>query len=326
MTENKYYDLALKWAPINYQYIRRDKSNDYYQTKKDLLYPVNLDCYSRSDVDSDECWDTTNIRERLGKTKIENLVPVCYYAVSETESHYFVLYAFYHADDDTHPNDMEGCLVILEKQDGKEELLGMITVAHLDFWNYAYKDNLLKPSGEKFGKEERLETDDDLESMHPLIQQEEGKHGLYALGTKINIGTKIVRWFLAVLNMSPDVIVYYPWRNAFSYSVSRLKKGKGTPYDPSFYYELIDIMDERQGFFSRWEKRPNKTFTKDGKFHGDSANPPWLWKPGLVLSSDSAKIGLMWSDPAKLARESFKPANGRKEFSDKYIRKLPIPR
>ena len=326
MMENKYYDLVLKWAPINYQYIRLDEDNDYYQTKKDLLCPVNLDCYSKNDSDSNECWDTTNMRKRLSKTKIENLVPVCYYAVSETESHYFVLYSFYHADDDTHPNDMEGCLIILEKQDGNEELLGMITVAHLDFWKYTYKNNLLKISGEKFDKDEQLETDDDLESAHPLIQQEEGKHGLYALGTKINVGTKIVRWFLAVLNMSADVVVYYPGRKAIAYSVERLKKGKDTPYDPSFYYELIDIIDERQGLLKRWEKRPNETFTKDGKFYGESANPPWLWKPGFEIQSDSKEIGLMWSDPAKLARESFRPASGRKEFSVRYIRQLPIPK
>ncbi|QLH11239.1 hypothetical protein [Nitrosarchaeum sp. AC2] len=319
MTSN-YYDLALRWAPIDYQYIRLNKNPQSYETKKDLLCAVNLDCYPNST--SEECWNTENIRERLRKTLIENLTPVCYYAVSETDSHYFILYSFYHADDDTHPNDMEGCMIILEKIENGELLLGMITIAHLDFWKYSYDNNLLKSSGEQFSPDEYLETDDDVDGEHPLIQQEEGKHGLYALGTHINIGTKIVRWFLAVLNKSPDVIVYYPGKKATMYSAKRLKKGKKTPYDPSFYYELVDIFDSEQGLWERWKKRPNNTFDKDGKLHGGSANPPWLWKPGLSHSSDDA-LGMLWTNPASLVKDLFRPGIGRKEFSQRYITTWP---
>ncbi len=137
-----YSNLVLKWAPINYQFIRLDSENNNYNLKKDLVVPVYLQYYkSNNGVDLESRWDTQNIRERLRGVEIEQLVPVVYYAVAETESHYYILYSFYHADDDTHPSDMEGCLVLLEKLEMSELLLGIITVAHYDLWRYPYKGN-----------------------------------------------------------------------------------------------------------------------------------------------------------------------------------------
>ena len=137
-----YHKLAYKWAPINYQHIKLFSANGYYQTKKDLLVPIDLDFYKQKKDNLELCWDTKNIRERLRKIDIEFLLPVVYYSIAETETHYFLLYASYHADDDTHPNDMEGCLLILEKIDLNEFLLGMITVAHQDFWLYPYENSI----------------------------------------------------------------------------------------------------------------------------------------------------------------------------------------
>jgi len=323
--DNSFYSkLALKWAPINYQYIRLDTYNNYYNIKKDLIVPVNLEYYKKNkEDDTESCWDTQNIRERLRDIKIEQLIPVVYYSIAETESHYFILYSFYHADDDTHPNDMEGCLVLLEKQDYAELLLGVITIAHYDFWKYAYKYNLQYKSGREFTKKEQLEADDELESKRPLIQQEKGKHGLYALGTRINFGTKILRWLSSLLNIHPDVIVLYPNDRAAYYNIENITKGKDTPYDPSFYYELVDILDRMEGLWERWESKPNSTFDKGGKFHGGSANPPWLWKEGYRSNSiESDELGIMWLDPVKLATKLFKPGDNRKDFSQKYLRKM----
>jgi hypothetical protein len=62
-----------------------------------------------------------------------------------TDTHYFLLYCFYHADDLTHENDLEGCLVIVESKTKK--LLGMITVAHFDFYSYAVENRLQGRNG-----------------------------------------------------------------------------------------------------------------------------------------------------------------------------------
>jgi hypothetical protein len=324
-TENDFYaGLALKWAPIDYQYIRIDTNRLSYNVKKDLVVPVDLQYYRKRDnIDPESRWDTSNIRDRLNEVTIEQLKPAAYYSISETESHYYILYSFYHADDDTHPNDMEGCLVILEKQETSQFLLGIITVAHYDFWLYPYKNNLLNKFGEEFAGEQQLEVDEELDSKRPLIQQEKGKHGLYALGTKINVGTKLVNWFYALLGIHPDVIVLYPNEEAFPYSIENLNKGKNTPYDPSFYYELVDILDPKEGLWERWKNRPNSTFAADGKFHGGSANPPWLWKEKEWLKfSQDIELGLMWQDPAELVSKVFRPGLKRKPFSTKYIRKM----
>jgi hypothetical protein len=155
----------------------------------------------------ESCWDTKNIRERLRKIDLEFLLPVVYYSVAETETHYFILYAFYHADDDTHPNDLEGCLLILEKMDLNEVLLGMITVAHHDFWLYSYENSIKEASGKEFPEGYNLEVDVSIDFIRPLIQQEVGKHGLNALGTKINRFTKILNRLRFLLSIYPDVVV-----------------------------------------------------------------------------------------------------------------------
>jgi tetratricopeptide (TPR) repeat protein len=315
--------LALKWAPIDYQYIRLDPDNNNYSIKKDLIVPVDLQFYKNDKVDIESRWDTRNIRERLMEVKINQLIPVVYYAIAETESHYYILYSFYHADADTHPNDMEGCLVLLEKLDRSELLLGIITVAHYDFWLYPYKNNLLHKSGKEFTTNEQLEVEEEIDSQRPLIQQEKGNHGLYALGPTINNRTKILIWFSYLLGIYSDVIRFTPNEQAFYYSIESITKGKGTPYTPSFYYELVNILGPKEGLWERWRKRPNSTFAEDGKFHGGSANPPWLWKEKEWLTfPQDIDLGLMWQNPAELVGKLFRPGLNRKPFSTEYIRKM----
>ena len=139
---------------------------------------------------------------------------------------------------------------------------------------------------------------------------------------RINIGTNILRWFDSLINKHPDVIVFYPNKEAFCYSIESIKKGKNTPYDPSFYYELVNILNPQEGLWKRWKNRPNSTFDENGKFHGGRANPPWLWREGYGRVPESSMLGEMWDNPAKLVSESFRPGRNRRLFSLKYIRKM----
>jgi hypothetical protein len=317
-----YQKLAFKWGPITYQHIRITPRNNYYQTKKDLLVPINLNFYKIKKDDLESCWDTKNIRQSLQNINLEYLLPVVYYSVAETETHYFILYALYHADDDTHPNDMEGCLLILEKMDLNELLLGMITVAHHDFWLYAYENSIRQASGEEFPEDHNLEVDISIDYIRPLIQQEVGKHGLNALGTRINRFSKLLNWLRSLSNIYPDVIVYSPGDKPRYYDLQSIVKGKNTAYSPTFQYELVDILDPIEGFWIRWRKRPNSTFQENGQFHGGAANPPWLWKELKLNTNHSDDVGIMWSDPAKLVNKMFKPGMARKDFSARYIRHM----
>ncbi|MCS4538951.1 MAG: hypothetical protein HYY67_08860 [Thaumarchaeota archaeon] len=67
----------------------------------------------------------------------------------------------------------------------------------------------------------------------------------------------------------------------------------------------------------------NQTFTKEGAFHSEGslgrANGPWQWEPqGQII--DTTEKGLMWNDPARLAKQMFKPSG--KEFSTIYLKKM----
>jgi hypothetical protein len=92
-------------------------------------------------INFDGNWDTANNKANIDRY---DFIPVVYYTVAETDTHYLLLYCFCHADDLTHENDLEGCLVIVESKTKK--LLRMITVAHFDFYSYAVENTVQGPN------------------------------------------------------------------------------------------------------------------------------------------------------------------------------------
>lgn len=321
-------NLALFWAPINYQYISLE--HDDYQTKKDLLCPVNFECYSAARLGSHNdpglCWNTKIVRRRLADAGLASLTALAYYSVAITETHYFLLYAYYHADDDTHPNDLEGCMLILEKGDERPKILGMITVAHQDFVPYVYANRLNVKSRPAWHTHFAMEVEEELEGDHALIQQARGKHGLYALTPHIGFMEKFLRWVRFVVGKPEDVIVYFPGETTNTYTKERLYRGKGTPHNPTFYYELVDMLDSADGLYDRYvdalNNNGNDTFNEKGAFHNDetvgNANGPWHWRPGPVVGG-SVKSSI-WDSPAELASEMFEPAG--KKFSTVYLKRM----
>ena len=296
-----YNQLATRWAPINYQYINLSDTKDHYYTKQDLVIPVNQEYFQKTSQDENG-WSTMNNRERLEKSNFESLVPVVYYSIAETQNHYYILYSFFHADDTTHPNDMEGCMVIIEKP---EKLLSIVTVAHHEFPKYIY-DNTVSAHDAK-----PLMVETEGNHLHPLVQQESGKHGMYGLGENISFGTKIVRWIKSLVGIYPDIVVYYPNGPVQGYNITTLTKFKKTPHYPTFYYHLVDIHDKQDGLIDRRNSAPNSTFDDTGKFYGGAANPPWLWK-------DSKDY--LWEKPAELAAKWFQTTG--KTFDTQYTKRM----
>ena len=45
MKKDFYADLSLKWAPVDFQYVRLNLANNSYDIKKDLIVPVDLQFY-----------------------------------------------------------------------------------------------------------------------------------------------------------------------------------------------------------------------------------------------------------------------------------------
>ena len=304
--------LALNWAPINYQYINLRGWKDYYYTKQDLLVPVNMEYYKCNEKDKEKSYDTKNMRKRLECVKIDALTPAAYYSFAATKNHFYLLYSFYHADDTSHPNDMEGCLVILERSDSKQKLLGMVTIAHGKRPKYSFNNNLFLNNG-KQSKVDPMFVEDEGQNKHPLIQQESGKHGLYGLGHPWKL-TQIWRWLKNIFGFKSDIIVYFPYKPAKPYCITDLIRFKGTTHYATFYYDLIDILkdlddEKNKGFFHRRVGKGNKnnTFMENEKFYGNAANPPWLWEYGGIK---------LWDDPASLADKWFVPSKGGKPFRD----------
>ena len=175
------------------------------------------------------------------------------------------MYAFYHADDDNHPNDLDGCLLIIEKNDLRPKLIGMITVSHYDFVPYSF-DNRTKIKQAPFWQSEMrglYETEKNGDNV--LIQQTSGKHALYGLSGDLSLLDYIKRK-LKTVSSDLGTVVYYPSDKAERYDLNYLKQFGETPHYPTQYYELVDILDAQNGLFDRYvdAKRHggNQTFTE----------------------------------------------------------------
>src|SRR5262245_7443102 len=124
------FDLALRWAPVHYQ---DSDSSDY-----------DADYLSTVDFDAD--WNARNNWESQDDS-VARLTGAVYYSVVETDTHWFLIYAFYHARDWsdvpdpfglwTHENDMEGALLTVRRDGSTFGVLeAVVTVAHGNFYSY----------------------------------------------------------------------------------------------------------------------------------------------------------------------------------------------
>jgi hypothetical protein len=283
MEDNYYSDLAYRWAPIHYQYVNLG------YIRRDMLCSVNYD----------GDWNTANNKDHI---EYYELIPVVYYSIAETGTHYYILYSFYHADDLTHENDLEGCLLIVAKEDN---LLGMISIAHYDFFSFTFDDRL-QPGKETLDGE--LFVEEFNGRNHPITKQEANKHGLFAWGT--------TSWSLPWErdSFSRIGIRYYPANIAIAQNEFRVDSFNKT----SFPYVLIDMLGS-EGF---WDKRDHKlnpaTFSSWGTFNStsrNSAHAPWVWDD----INDDLFTGTIFFDPSTIAYRYF---SGFDEFDTNYVKRM----
>jgi hypothetical protein len=277
---SNYSKIAYRWAPIHYQHVNLD------YRRRDMLCAV--------DYDGD--WDTSNNRNNITRYP---LIPVVYYGIAETGTHYYILYSYYHADDLTHENDLEGFLLVVEKKE--DRVIAMICLAHFDFRSYIVGNRIKRGDEnvdgklflEKYNGEER-----------PVTKQDPNKHGCYAWKGS-------PWWMFWEPNDSKDCIGirYVPDDEAFMPVESKISSFRITDYG----YVLIDIAGPA-GFWNRQHDYPNSTFRDYGAFNSSTlstAQAPWGWKD----YNDGLERGVMFLDPAKLTSRYFR---GFKEFDFKY--------
>lgn len=282
-TDNDFYsELAYRWAPIDYQHVNRRYA------RRDMISAFNYD----------GDFDTSNNRENIHSF---DLIPVAYYATAETGTHYYILYCFYHADDLTHENDLEGCLLIVEKE--RDRLLAMISIAHWNFYSYVV-DNRLKRGEESI--DGRLCIENYNEREHPMVRQEPNKHGMCAWGAK--------PWWMFWEprdSMNSTGIRYVPADEAFMPDENNIGSFKDTEYG----YVLIDIL----GPEGLWERiNDTLTFRGYGAFNSSTkgtANAPWVWHD----FDHRLDPGDIFFDPAKIASKYF---SGFETFDSMYKKKM----
>ncbi|MCP4581147.1 MAG: hypothetical protein GY839_05980 [candidate division Zixibacteria bacterium] len=273
--------LAQRWAPIHYQEISTDNP------KADFILKM----------DFGGTWKTRGAWARLDR--VENLTGAAYYSVTETMTHWYIVYAFYHPRDwdniDQHENDMEGFISIVQKPLTKALKknfpygihVGMITIAHNNFYSYS---NVLTSNRESVDDGVKFEKGPDGLS-HPCTYQEPMGHGCTGFR-----------------GMRKAYVRYAPAGPGQSLS----RPENITPRDGEItrqaFYELIDIMEPGGFWERRWGGPIGEPFVvsgqiEGGKFAKNAANPPWRWEDNN--DGPDLKAGGMAFDPAYLAWQYF---------------------
>ena len=281
--------LALRWAPIHYQ--------DVDQTGIHSL-GGRADYITRYDFDGD--LDGRNNWDHAGNSAYP-LSAHAYYSVTQTDSHWFIVYLFFHPrdwsdsfTDDEHENDSEGLLTTVRRDGSTYGILeSVVTVAHTDFFSY------VPPGGSWTSNAETVDGTLQMASfggaLHPVTAQQAKGHGLKARPQYDIVG---------------DGVVYYP-------SLSNAQVPTG-PNDRNVSYQLVDIFEPG----GMWDQRNNTAlFGAWGCFAGDktggcgqgtigckvnAAHTPWAWDD----DNDRPGAGALATDPAGLVNNYFRIPEG----------------
>lgn len=272
-------EVAFKHAPI----VRQDTDVTGTHSIKGAADYITA-------VDFDGEWDTSNNWKNIQVGGDRSAV--CYYSVVETQTHWFVLYCFFHprdwSDDPLtwlgdmspfeHENDLEGLLEIVRRPASPSDpqhgtLEGMLTIFHVDFCSFNREDGRLKAGKVKLEGSFFWGTDG--ESRRPVVAMEAKGHGLKAA---------------PYVDLDGDGIVYYPRPNVSPPPRNADDRNAG--------YRLVDIFEEG-GLWSH--RKDSKTFDSWGSFRGGGANAPWGWDDA---TSDVLR-GEIATDPAKVAKVYF---------------------
>ena len=285
-----YRRLAEHYAPFIAQ-------ETWFQPKSDYLARFDSD----GDWRGDNNWDSAE----AGSSQA-----YVYYAAMETETHWFLVYNFFHPRDysdkcvggSCHENDNEGLILTIEK-DGSPvgRLQTMETLAHNNIYSYR-ADRRVKNNAHNIDGDIEL-----YERSHPVIFIESGGHGVYgSVGShsryslrsgKFKAGTGATY----VYSGSPERPAHPNARNVgydllpiYDYWWLRAHDGRGQQ-DRTFdsYYEY-------QPFGGRPRaKHPQLAGSFLGRRHGSNkAKPFWGWHDNRTRKEKRVATGQWGLDPA----------------------------
>lgn len=287
---DKYLPLVENYAPFIAQ-------ETWFEPKADYL--------ARFDYDGN--WRGADNWENLAKGSSKAFV---YYAVMETETHWFVIYNFFHPRDYSdfcvvgtcHENDNEGIILTIRKDASKfGKLEVMETLAHNNVYSFTNNPAIKKGVHDIDGQIEFHE------KTHPIIFIEAGGHGVFGSNSDSSL------FDTAKMNFKQNTGITYVYN----------KKPESPRFtnDRNVSYALLSIADEW------WEKgsqeivKMNETFDNfyvyepfgnrprtsakyiSGAFNGQMASknmakPFWAWHDKRTRDKKILNTGQWALDPA----------------------------
>ncbi len=287
---DKYFALVENYAPFIAQ-------ETWFEPKADYLARFDYDGNWRGD----DNWE--NLASGSSKAFV-------YYAVMETETHWFLIYNFFHPRDYSdfcvvstcHENDNEGLILTVRKDNSKfGKLEVMETLAHNNIYSFTNEKAIKKGVHDIDGKIEFYE------NSHPIIFIEAGGHGIYSSDYKSSLFDS------AKMDFKQNTGVTYVYRNkAESPSHANAR---------NVSYALIPIYDEWWSKGNQESSQSTETFDNfyvyepfgnrpkasaafiSGAFHGttaakNQAKPFWAWFDRKTKDKKILNTGQWALDPA----------------------------
>ena len=289
-SSDKYFALVENYAPFIAQ-------ETWFEPKADYL--------ARFDYDGN--WRGADNWENLAKGSSKAFV---YYAVMETETHWFLIYNFFHPRDysdfcvagSCHENDNEGLILTVRKDATKfGRLEVMETLAHNNVYSFTNNPAIKKGVHDIDGQIELYE------KTHPVIFIEAGGHGVFASDSKSSL------FDAAKMSFKQNTGITYIYN----------KKAESPQYvaDQNVSYALLSIADEWWEKGSQETVQANETFDDfyfyapfgnrpkssakyiSGAFHGEMASknqakPFWAWFDKRTRDKKILNTGQWALDPA----------------------------
>lgn len=308
--KDKYFYVAEHYAPFIAQ-------ETWFNPKADYL--------ARFDYDNN--WKGDDNWENLAKGSSQAFV---YYAMMETETHWFLQYNFFHPRDYSdvcivgtcHENDNEGLILTVRKDDTKfGKLEVMETLAHNNVYTFTNDSSIRKGVHDIDGKLDLYK------GINPIIFIEAGGHGVFGSDHRSS-------YFSAEkMDFTKNTGVTYIYKN---------KAERPThPNDRNVGYTLLPIYDELWSKGNKDSADSNDTFEDfyvyqpfgnrpkanakfiAGAFHGRTASdnmakPFWAWHDKRTKDKKILNTGQWALDPAYSITQSLSfPDN--KPVSTEYI-------
>ncbi len=299
--DDPYRPLAEHYAPMLAQ-------ETWFQPKSDTP--------ARFDFDGD--WRGDNNWENLDAGSSQAYV---YYAVTETSTHWFLIYNVFHPRDYSdkcavgtcHENDNEG-LILTVRKDGSRfgRLQTMETLAHNNIYS-AVADNSIRDGAHRI--EGEIEFHD---GSHPIVFIESGGHGIYPTREKTSRynrerdefadGTGITFVYKGVAERprhASDRLVGYELLPIYQHWWTRAREDRAADatFDSYFRYQPF-------------AGRPGVAYPIGGSFLGrkeasNKAKPFWGWHDTATLKRGILAVGQWGLDPAYAVTRNLRFPSGQ---------------